>query len=99
MLNEIIRVFKKSIQRGRSEGGLEAYHLGYVERLSDARTKLAGFFNALLWTHGASGIGIPIVEQLGNRGMFSAERTILVTSDLDLSKLGLTSVEVEQAIR
>jgi len=38
---------KKAVQRGRSEGGAEAYLLWYVEGLSDARTKLAGFFNIL----------------------------------------------------
>ena len=37
-----------AIQRGRSERRPEACPLGYVEDLSDARTKLAGFFNILL---------------------------------------------------
>lgn len=98
MSNKIIRVFKKSVQRGRSERGPEAYPLGYVEGLSDARTKLAGFFNALLWTHGASGIRVPIVEQFGNRRMFSAERTIWVSADLDFSELSFAGIEVEQAV-
>ena len=40
-------MFKKTVQRGRSERGTEAYPLGYVEGPSDARTKLAGFFNIL----------------------------------------------------
>ena len=39
---------KKAVQRGRSERGGEAYSLSYVEPLSDARTKLADFFNILL---------------------------------------------------
>jgi hypothetical protein len=39
---------KKAVQRGRSERRAEAYPLGYVEWLSDARTKLADFFNILL---------------------------------------------------
>jgi len=41
-------MFKKAIQQGRSERRLEAYPLGYVEDLSDARTKLVDFFNILL---------------------------------------------------
>jgi hypothetical protein len=52
------RMFKKAVQRGRSERRGEAYS-GYpllfpvqrvqnVEPLSDARTKLADFFNILL---------------------------------------------------
>jgi plastocyanin len=42
------RTFKKVVQRGRSERRSEAYSLSYVEPLSDARTKLAAFFNILL---------------------------------------------------
>jgi hypothetical protein len=42
------RIFKKAVQRGRSERRPEAYPLGYVEDLSDARTKLADLFNILL---------------------------------------------------
>ena len=38
---------KKAGQRGRSERNAEAYSLGYVEALSDARTKLEAFFNIL----------------------------------------------------
>jgi hypothetical protein len=41
-------MFKKAVQRGRSEQRPEAYPLGYVEDLSDARTKLADLFNILL---------------------------------------------------
>jgi hypothetical protein len=41
-------MFKKAVQRGRSERGGEAYSFPYVEPLSDARTKLADFFNILL---------------------------------------------------
>ncbi len=37
-------MIKKLVQRGRSERGGEAYVACYVEPLSDARTKLAGFF-------------------------------------------------------
>jgi hypothetical protein len=40
-------MFKKVVQRGRSERRGEAYSVPYVEPLSDARTKLAGFFNIL----------------------------------------------------
>jgi hypothetical protein len=42
------RIFKKAVQRGRSERRGEAYFVPYVEPLSDARTKLADFFNILL---------------------------------------------------
>ena len=38
---------QKARQRGRSERRPEAYPLGYVEDLSEVRTKLAGFFNIL----------------------------------------------------
>jgi hypothetical protein len=38
---------KKSVQRGRSERGTEAYFFRYVEVPSDARTKPADFFNIL----------------------------------------------------
>jgi hypothetical protein len=36
------RMAKKPFQQGRSEGKPEAYSLGYVEGLSEARTKLEG---------------------------------------------------------
>jgi len=39
---------KKVVQQGGSERRGEAYSVPYVEPLSDARTKLAGFFNILL---------------------------------------------------
>lgn len=39
---------KKAVRRGRSKGKGEAYPERYVEPLSDARTKLADFFNILL---------------------------------------------------
>jgi hypothetical protein len=39
---------KKAVQQGRSEQRGEAYSVPYVEPLSDARTKLADFFNILL---------------------------------------------------
>ena len=42
------RMLKKFVQQGRSERRAEAYPLGYVEGLSDARTKLADFFSILL---------------------------------------------------
>jgi hypothetical protein len=41
------RMFKKLVQRGRSKLDAEAYSFRYVEASSDARTKLAGFFNIL----------------------------------------------------
>jgi hypothetical protein len=42
-----MRMFKKPVQQGRSKRRPEAYPLGYVEDLSDARTTLACFFNIL----------------------------------------------------
>jgi len=39
---------KKVGQQGRSERRAEAYPLGYVEGLSDARTQLTAFFTILL---------------------------------------------------
>jgi hypothetical protein len=41
------RMLKMAVQRGRSERRGEAYPLGYVEPLSDARTKLADVFSIL----------------------------------------------------
>jgi len=41
------RMFKKAVQQGHSERGLEAYAFRYVESPSDARTQLAAFFNIL----------------------------------------------------
>jgi len=49
------RLFKKSVQQGRSERRGESYFGPYVEPLSDARTKLAGFFNSLLYIDYALG--------------------------------------------
>ena len=40
-------MLKKAVQQGRSERRAEAYPLGYVEGLSDARTKLPDFFSIL----------------------------------------------------
>ena len=37
-----------AVQRGRSERRGEAYPQGYVESLSDVRTKLADIFSILL---------------------------------------------------
>ncbi|MEO6111715.1 MAG: hypothetical protein ABIQ24_07790 [Nitrospiraceae bacterium] len=42
-------MLKKAVQQGRSERRADAYPLGYVEGLSDARTMLADFFSILLW--------------------------------------------------
>ena len=41
-------MLKKFVQQGRSERRAEAYPLGYVEGLSDARTPLADFWGILL---------------------------------------------------
>jgi len=41
-------MLKKAVQQGRSERKGESYSARYVEPLSDARTKLADFFNILL---------------------------------------------------
>ena len=43
--NPLPRMLKKSVQQGRSERSPEAYPLGDVEALNDARTPLAGFFS------------------------------------------------------
>ena len=40
-------MLKNPAQQGRSERKAEAYPLGYVEALSDARTPLEGFCNIL----------------------------------------------------
>ena len=40
------RLLKKASQQGRNERKPEAYSVGYVEGLSDARTRLEGFFNS-----------------------------------------------------
>ena len=45
-------MFKKAVQRGRSERRCEVYSVPYVEPLSDARTKLADFFYSLLENFG-----------------------------------------------
>jgi hypothetical protein len=56
-------MFKKAVQRGRSERKVEAYSSPDVETLSEMRTKLAGFFNVPLSRSGgmadtpASGAG------------------------------------------
>ena len=42
------RLFKKSVQHGRSERRGEAYSVRYGEPLSEARTTLADVFNSLL---------------------------------------------------
>jgi hypothetical protein len=49
---------KKAVRRGRSERRGEAYVVRYVEPLSDARTKLVGFFNILLWTFAIHFLGV-----------------------------------------
>jgi len=46
--NRSRRMLKMAVQRGRSERRPEAYPQGYVEDLSDARTKLADIFSILL---------------------------------------------------
>ena len=43
-------MLKKAVQQGRSERRAEAYPLGYVEGLNDARTLRADFFSILLET-------------------------------------------------
>ena len=46
--NILRRMLKKAVQQGRGEWRREAYHLGYVEGLNDARTKLVDFLSILL---------------------------------------------------
>ncbi len=45
--NISVRMLKKAVRLGRSERRAEAYPLGYVEGLSDARTELVDFFSIL----------------------------------------------------
>ncbi len=52
----VLRLFKKTFQQGRSERKPEAYSVGYVEGLRDARTMLEGFFNS---RQSASGSALP----------------------------------------
>ncbi|MCE3224294.1 MAG: hypothetical protein K0S58_2474 [Nitrospira sp.] len=47
-LEKSYRMFKKAVQRGRSDARRRGVPLRYVELPSDARTKLADFFNILL---------------------------------------------------
>jgi hypothetical protein len=42
------RMLKEAVQRGRSKRRDESYFVAYVEPLSEARTKLAGFFSILI---------------------------------------------------
>jgi hypothetical protein len=57
-------MLKNSVQQGRSERRPEAYPLGYVEDLNDARTPLADFFSTVLktWEHVAyTCLDIPVI--------------------------------------
>ena len=60
------RMLKKADQLGRSERRAEAYPLGYVESLSDARTPLADFFSILL------GVLVVILVGFADREMDAA---------------------------
>ena len=51
-------MLKKSVQQGRSKRRAEAYPLGYVEGLNDARTKLAEFFSTLLEVESYLRVGV-----------------------------------------
>jgi hypothetical protein len=42
------RLFRKTLQQGRSKRRGDAYSVPYVKPLSDARTPLADFVNGLL---------------------------------------------------
>jgi hypothetical protein len=55
------RLFKKAVQQGRRKRRGESYFEPYVEPLSDARTKLAGFFNSLLYIDYALGDPTPLL--------------------------------------
>ena len=54
-------MLKKTVQQGRSERRPEAYPLGYVEDLSDARTMLTGFFSIRL--RSVAGVDAHIIER------------------------------------
>ena len=58
-------MFKKTVQRGRRSEKARRTFEPYVEPLSDARTKLAGFFNILL--REGTGVGELILPSCGNR--------------------------------
>jgi len=45
-------MLKMAVQQGRSEWRSEAYPLGYIEGLNDARTLLADIFSILLTRSG-----------------------------------------------
>jgi len=53
------RRLKKTIQQDCSERRVEAYPLGYVEGLNDARTKLGGFFSLVIKKNGPLLCGTP----------------------------------------
>ena len=44
----LCRMFKEAVSKAAASEDPEAYPLGYVEGLNDARTMLAGFFSILL---------------------------------------------------
>jgi hypothetical protein len=46
MIDPPIYAVQKAFQQDFSERKPEAYSVGYVEGLNDARTKLEGFFNS-----------------------------------------------------
>ena len=53
-------MLKKAVQQGRSERRAEAYPLGYVEGLNDARTLLADVFSILL----RAGLGLELLDHV-----------------------------------
>ena len=78
-------MFKKAVQRGRSERRDEAYFVLYVESLSDARTKLEDFFN--------------ILQELLDRVRRSRQHgPVAFLHDRPLNKVGVFHHQVEQLI-
>ena len=55
-LNCTCRMLKKASSKAAASEGPEAYPLGYVEGLNDARTPLADFFSVLL------DLGLPFLD-------------------------------------
>ncbi len=77
-------MFKKAVRQGRSERKGEAYIVWYVEPLSDARTKLAVFFNTLLTEERSVTVGGLTLHPMKEiRVIVAGEHRAFVTELLD----------------
>src|SRR4029079_7499824 len=52
----------------------------------------------LLRSHGATRIGVAVVEELGDRRMLAAERALRLALDPDFPELCLAGCEIQQAV-